>query len=60
MDGGERSWEKEEWREFIVEGYGKWLEEKNISLVKREELWRKRYELRGIREGWKEGRPKRC
>jgi len=26
MDGGERSWEKEEWREFIVEEYGKWLE----------------------------------
>jgi hypothetical protein len=38
MDGEERSWEKEEWREFIVEGHGKWLEGKNISLVKREEL----------------------
>jgi hypothetical protein len=38
MDGGERSWEKEEWKEFINEGYGKWLEGKNISLVKREEL----------------------
>jgi hypothetical protein len=33
MDGGESSWEKEEWREFIVEGYGEWLEGKNISLV---------------------------
>ncbi len=29
MNGGERSWEKEEWRESIVEGYGKWLEGKN-------------------------------
>ncbi len=38
MDEGERSWEKEEWRGFIVEGYGKWLEGKNISLAMREEL----------------------
>ncbi len=29
----------------IVEGYGKWLEGKNVSLVTREELWRERYEL---------------
>jgi len=50
MDGGERSWEKEEWREFIVRGYGKWLEGKNISLGKSYEGI-ERYELRGRREG---------